>query len=209
MPEQPASAVVDRPDTWRALRDDAARHAANRRRGIAEHRPEVAVLSCSDARVPPSVVFGRPAGDLFVVRIAGNTAPPDVMASLEYAVTELGVETLVVLGHTGCGAVAAALDGSCDGSLAPVVAPICELAAHTGCDDPSELTRLNVAATVQVLADASPAIADAISHDRLTVHGAVYDLATGELVDVDTVDADPCSGSAPDPHPTPPPEESP
>jgi carbonic anhydrase len=205
MSEQSAAVLADRSDTWRALLDDAARHASRRPRGVAEHRPRVAVLSCSDARVPPSVVFGRPAGELFVVRIAGNTASPAAVASLDYAVANLGVDTLVVLGHTGCGAVAAALDGTCEGSLAPVVAPLCELAAAAGCDDPTELSRLNVAATVHGLADASPAIADAIAHDRLTVHGAVYDLATGELIDVDHVDveSDPNPVSAPDPVPDP------
>ena len=172
-------------DAWPELLDAAARHAAEREHGIAEHRPQVAVLSCSDARIPPSVVFGRPAGDLFVVRIAGNTAADTAVASLEYAVTVLEVPTLVVLGHTGCGAIAAALDGVCDGSLAPVVEPLCELASRTGCGDPSELSRLNVAATIDGLAAASPAIAEAIAGGRLAVHGAVYDLATGELDGVD------------------------
>lgn len=220
MPEPSGTALAERSDdTWRALLDDAARHAASRPRGVAEHRPRVAVLSCSDARVPPSVVFGRPAGELFVVRIAGNTAPAAAVASLEYAVVHLGVDALVVLGHTGCGAVAAALDGACVGPLAPVVAPLCELASRSGCDDPTELSRLNVSATRRRLAETSPAIADAIAHERLTVHGAVYDLATGELVDVDTVDVapDPISASVPDPasdptpkpHPSQPPEETP
>lgn len=172
-------------DAWPDLVDAAARHAAERELGVAKHRPQVAVLSCSDARIPPSVVFGRPAGDLFVVRIAGNTAADTAVASLEYAVTALEVPTLVVLGHTGCGAIAAALDGACDGSLAPVVEPLCALAERTGCDDPSELSRLNVAATIEGLAAASPAIAEAIASGRLAVHGAVYDLATGALDDVD------------------------
>lgn len=220
MPEPSGTALAERSDdTWRALLDDAAHHAASRPRGVAEHRPRVAVLSCSDARVPPSVVFGRPAGELFVVRIAGNTAPAAAVASLEYAVVHLGVDALVVLGHTGCGAVAAALDGACAGPLAPVVAPLCELASRSGCDDPTELSRLNVAATRRRLAETSPAIADAIAHERLTVHGAVYDLATGELVDVDTVDVapdpipasvpDPASDLTPKPHPSQPPEETP
>jgi len=190
MPETVTDTPTDaRNETWRILRDDAARHAASRRRGVADHRPQVAVLACSDARVPPSVVFDRPAGDLFVVRIAGNTAAPTAVASLEYAVAHLGVDTIVVLGHTGCGAVAAALAGACDGTLAPVVAPLCELAEQSGCDEPTELSRLNVGATARTLVATSPAIADAVAHGRLSVHGAVYDLATGDLTDVDPDDA--------------------
>jgi carbonic anhydrase len=77
-----------------------------------EHAPKAAILACSDARVPPSVIFDQPAGSLFVVRIAGNTASAAALASLDYAVAKLGVEVLIVLGHTSCGAVQAAAAGT-------------------------------------------------------------------------------------------------
>lgn len=148
--------------------------------GMPEHRPSVAVLACSDARVPPSIVFDQPAGELFVVRVAGNTAAASVRASLAYAIDELGVDLLVVLGHTGCGAVAAAASGTCTGELAPVVGPICRLASEHPSATPAELERLNVAETVADLSRHG-ATAAAAQDGRLQIVGAVYDLERAAL----------------------------
>ena len=183
-------------ETWRRMRAASDARAAGTD-APPEHRPRVAVLSCSDARVPPSLVFDRPAGELFAVRIAGNTAAPAAVASLEYAVEHLGVELLVVLGHSGCGAVAAALDGTCDGSLEPIVSPLCSLARRSGLTDAATLTERNVAATIDDLTAASPAIAAARTQGRLAVRGAVYDLATGRVTDVDTNHPDPAPAAIP------------
>ena len=74
--------------------------------------PMVAILSCSDCRVDPEKIFNLSIGDAYVVRIAGNSASDSaVCGSLEYAVGKLNVKALLVLGHTGCGAVRAVLDG--------------------------------------------------------------------------------------------------
>ncbi|WP_348519681.1 carbonic anhydrase [Bifidobacterium sp. ESL0769] len=72
-------------------------------------QPDAAVLSCSDSRVPPEIIFDQGLGDMFTVRTAGQTLDDAVIASLEYAVTHLGVSVLVVLGHEHCGAVASAV----------------------------------------------------------------------------------------------------
>lgn len=72
--------------------------------------PYAIVLSCSDSRVPPELVFDKAPGDLFVVRVAGNTVDPIILASIEYAVVHLGAPLIVVLGHERCGAVTAAVD---------------------------------------------------------------------------------------------------
>jgi carbonic anhydrase len=71
--------------------------------------PKVAVLSCADSRVIPEVIFGAKVGELFVVRIAGNIASTDAIASLEYAVKYLGVKEIIVLGHEFCGAVSSTI----------------------------------------------------------------------------------------------------
>ena len=75
-------------------------------------RPFAAVLGCSDARVPVELIFNEGPNDLFVVRVAGNTLGPDVLGSLKYAVDHLGdsIKLIVVLGHSGCGALTAAVD---------------------------------------------------------------------------------------------------
>ena len=72
--------------------------------------PKAIVLSCSDSRVPPELVFNQGLGDLFAVRTAGETLSPEVIASIEYAVAKLGSHLIVVLGHSNCGAVKAAIE---------------------------------------------------------------------------------------------------
>ncbi|GAX73192.1 hypothetical protein CEUSTIGMA_g645.t1 [Chlamydomonas eustigma] len=76
-----------------------------------KQKPMAAILSCADSRVPPEIVFDVGFGDIFVCRIAGNLATAEEIASLEYAVLELGVKVIMVMGHTSCGAVKAALTG--------------------------------------------------------------------------------------------------
>jgi len=71
-------------------------------------KPFAVILSCSDSRVPPEVLFDQGIGDLFVVRIAGNVATPDALGSIEYAVDHLDAKLVVVMGHRRCGAVQAA-----------------------------------------------------------------------------------------------------
>lgn len=145
------------------------------------HRPRAAILACSDARVPPSVVFDQEAGSLFVIRIAGNTAGPAAQASLEYAVAELGVDLIVVLGHTSCGAVTAAASGTCGGHLAPIVEPICQIARCHPDASIDELAALNVAGAMADLAAHEGPIAAAIADGRLEIRGALHDLVTGRL----------------------------
>ncbi len=188
-------------DVWRDLIAGAERSATAGRAAMQEHHPSVAVLSCSDARVPPSVVFDQPAGELFVVRIAGNTASATAIASLEYAVAHLGVDLIVVLGHTHCGAVGAAADGVCSGVLSPVVGPICELVRDHPEATRTELEAMNVARTVEVLTQAGGAITARHLDVSLDIKGAVFDLDRGVLRPV-SPDADRSLLSTRSSHPT-------
>src|SRR6185436_13313369 len=76
-----------------------------------KQEPFAAVLSCADSRVPVEFVFDQSIGHIFVVRVAGNIAAPEITASLEYGVAVLGTKVLIVLGHSNCGAVKAAIAG--------------------------------------------------------------------------------------------------
>src|SRR5690606_9640917 len=102
----------------------------DRRLEIARNQQPMAVLvSCSDSRVPPELLFGRGLGELFIVRNAGNTVDSVALGSIEYAVHVLGVRLIVVLGHQRCGAVQAAMDvverdATFPGSLGQLVEPI-------------------------------------------------------------------------------------
>ncbi len=146
-----------------------------------EHRPHTAVLTCADARVSPAVIFDQPAGSLFVVRIAGNTPTPAAVASLDYAVDELGVELIVVLGHTDCGAVAAACAGVCGGYLEAVTSSICAGVDRRPCTDPDRLAAANARSTVRTLAAGPSPTGRAVRSGRVAIEGAVYDLATDDI----------------------------
>ncbi len=153
----------------------------NGSRRPSRHEPKAAILACSDARVPPSVIFDQPAGNLFVVRIAGNTAVPSALASLDYAVAKLGVDLIIVLGHTSCGAVTAAVDGICGGHLEPIVAPICAIAKANPDVDVDRISALNVANTMRALAEHDGPVGHATAAGQLEIRGAVHDLITGRL----------------------------
>ena len=147
---------------------------------IPPHRPQVAVLTCADARVSPARLFDLPDGALFVVRVAGATATTEAVASLTYAVQQLGVATVVVLGHTHCGAVTAALDVGTDPDIEPLVAPI-RPSLEQGCGDLECAVPAHVAATVTALVDGPGPLGTALRDGRVTAHGAVVDLIDGSL----------------------------
>jgi carbonic anhydrase len=169
--------------TWTALKA-----ACDTRAEVAElpaHQPAAAVLTCSDARLSPARRFGVPEGSLFVVRVAGNLASPEAVASLTYATEYLGVETVVVLGHDHCGAVEAALACSSDPALACIVDPIrASLAQSPACADTPCAVERNVASVLQVLRDDPGPLGDAIREGRVALHGAVIDLVTSSTTDI-------------------------
>jgi carbonic anhydrase len=152
--------------------------------------PIVAVLSCSDSRVAPELVFDQSPGDVFVVRLAGNFLNDDSFASLEYAVKFLGAPLVMVLGHTNCGAVAAAVKvvqehAELPGHLPDLVKSIepAVIVAHE--KHPSDLVTAtieeNVRLNVKRLDADSPIMTDALAAKKIDVVGGIYDLATGKV----------------------------
>jgi len=167
-----------------------------RRSALAEGQaPFAAILGCADSRVPPEIIYDEGLGNLFVARIAGNTAAdPIVAGSLEYSITQLGSVAIVVLGHERCGAVRAAIDVVTKGTQLPgdlpaVVAPIipsvdAAVAAGTPSDELLDVvTKNNVDATVRALSD-NPALAPLISEGKLKVVGQEYLLRSGKAASV-------------------------
>jgi carbonic anhydrase len=147
----------------------------------AGQRPIAVVLTCADSRVAPEIVFDNGLGMLFVIRVAGNVGGPAVYASMEYALAELKTPLIVVLGHTSCGAVAAALKGTEPPSdnLKHLISLI-----HTGGDLPKETAldtavRNNVQHQTQLLTKNSSIIRDFAASGRVKIVPAVYDLKTG------------------------------
>lgn len=136
------------------------------------------MLCCSDARVLPTAIFDAGVGELFVVRVAGNTLTAEARASLDYAINSLGVGLIVVLGHTECGAVGAACAGVEDRDLAPILAPIAARLEPGETASVNDLVERNVAAVVAEIAESPSAIGLAARAGTATVIGAIYDLAT-------------------------------
>jgi carbonic anhydrase len=161
--------------------------------------PFAAVLGCSDSRVPVEAVFGQGPGQLFVVRVAGNVVTPTQLGSLEFAVVELGTRLIVVMGHTGCGAVAHTLTsvacgdvGDPDGHFGSITEHISRalLQASSGeqglvVPDPEEAVELNVRHSCAELARLSSILAERLGSGALSVVGAVYDLDSGRVDFVD------------------------
>ena len=159
--------------------------------------PFAAVLACSDSRVPVEAIFSQGPGEIFVVRVAGNVVGPVQLGSLEFAVDELGIQLIMVMGHTGCGAIGAALASAADGAPAPdegsenidaLLEPILEvLTKETGslpaaASLPSDTAvRLNVRGACDGLLDQSPVLAARAQAGELLVVGSIYDLKTGRV----------------------------
>ena len=147
-----------------------------------EHQePFAAILSCADSRVPVELLFDQSIGHLFVVRVAGNIATPDTIASLEYGGAVLGIKTIIVLGHSNCGAVKATIAGKAvPGQISGLYQYIHP--AIAGADgDLAKATRQNAVLQASVLHDASPVLGGLVSEKKLSIHAAAYDVGTGKV----------------------------
>jgi carbonic anhydrase len=165
-----------------------ARHdLTTERKALTEtQHPQVAVLSCSDSRVPPELVFDVGLGDLFVVRTAGEDDDPISIGSLEYAVEHLGSIVIVVMGHQRCGAVTAACSGGKTESvnLDAMIAPILRSCAKTDGAKPDSLDiaiRDHVHTVAQEILARSELLRKSSAEGKLTVIEAYYSLDTGEV----------------------------
>lgn len=113
--------------------------------------PFAVVVTCADSRVSPEAIFDQGIGDLFVIRVAGNVASSEVVASVQYAVLSLGVELVVMLGHQSCGAVSAALSPSGGSAPAELAALVDMIKASI---KPKKRSRKKTDVTDKVLAEA-------------------------------------------------------
>jgi carbonic anhydrase len=151
--------------------------------------PYAAILSCADSRIAPEYAFDSGRGDLFVCRVAGNFANEDIIASLEYAVANLGAPLIMVLGHDSCGALDATLKSLKDGTTLPghlpalvagLAAAVKDSAGETG-DPLANAIRRNVVRNVAALKDATPILSAAVAAQKLRVVGGIYRLKDGRV----------------------------
>ena len=152
--------------------------------------PVAGILSCADSRVPPEIIFDQGPGDLFVSRDAGNVVSNYGLASFEFAVTSLGIPLIVVVGHTGCGAVATALGASTSrkdlpGHLPELVKAIEPAVITAHGRHPGDLLAASIEENVRLgmkrLKTQSKIIGDAVTSGKVGIAGGVYDLETGAV----------------------------
>ena len=198
----PATAVARSPgpgpatpeEALRALVAGNQRFAANRPTSIAENleilkaktadkqHPFAAILGCADSRVPVELVFDQSIGELFVARLAGNLATPEIIASLEYAVAVLGVKAVLVLGHANCGAVKASMKAETVpgqiSSLYPHIRPAIERSGG----NVDRAIAANAQFQAELLRTSSTVIRDALEQRKIDVRSAVYELASGQVM---------------------------
>jgi carbonic anhydrase len=151
--------------------------------------PYAAILSCADSRIAPEYAFDSGRGDLFVCRVAGNFANTESVASLEYAVAELGAPLILVLGHDACGAVSATIKSLKDNttlpghlpSLVEGIAPAVKAVSQQAGDTLANAIRQNVIDNVAKLSSATPILSAAVAQNKLKVVGGIYRLADGRV----------------------------
>jgi len=151
--------------------------------------PFAGILSCADSRVAPEYAFDCGRGDLFVVRVAGNFAEEDGIASFEYTVKFLGTPLLVVLGHDNCGAVSAAIKTVKDGAELPGhlpqlvehIRPAVQAALPESGDLLDNAIRENVLLNVEKLKMATPILSQYVAANKVLVAGGIYKLADGHI----------------------------
>ena len=184
------------------LRDQPFHGMLDRQRRIAiarEQHPIAVLISCSDSRVPPELLFGRGLGELFIVRNAGNTVDTTALGSVEYAIEHLGVPLVIVLGHERCGAVQAAVSVVKDGArfngalgqmIEPIIPAVLEAQGEAlqgkapqgkDWDLLDQSVRANVRRVVERLKRSGPTLSDPLSRGTLKIIGARYDLDDGDV----------------------------
>ncbi len=152
---------------------------------VSGQHPHAEILSCSDSRVPPEIVFDQGLGDLFIIRVAGNVASDVEIGSLEYGAEHLHIPLLVVLGHESCGAVTAAVQGDLPeghiAALVDLIKPAVEKTRGMPGDPVANAVRLNVEMVVKQLRSSNPILSELVAHGKLRIVGAVYSIETGSV----------------------------
>lgn len=150
-------------------------------RTVGKQEPFAAVLACADSRVPVELIFDQTIGHIFVTRVAGNIVTPEIIASLEYGVGVLGVKALLVLGHSSCGAVKAAMKADTVPGQISTLYPHLRQAVQQSDGNFEKAIEANAEIQAELLRSSSTVIRDSVNAGKLKVEAGVYDLATGKV----------------------------
>lgn len=154
-------------------------------------KPYAIILSCSDSRVPPEIIFDKALGEIFVVRVAGNVPDPIVLGSIEYAAEHIGSPLIMVLGHERCGAVTAAVDakGKPEGNIGAIIKSIAPAVKQAKKEaqgkDKAQLIETAIDDNIKLVASnltkQSPVIKHLVREGKLKIVTAKYDLDDGKV----------------------------
>lgn len=153
--------------------------------GLNGQNPKAIVIGCADSRVPPELIFDQGLGDLFVLRVAGNIVDDAIIGSVEYAVAHLETPLLMVLSHTNCGAIGAAISTPASqapghvGSLIEAIQPAIENVRGLEGDFQDNATKENARLVAESLKGQGEIIKNAYNNEKLEIVAAYYDLETG------------------------------
>jgi len=152
---------------------------------LTNQKPFAVIVACSDSRVPPEIVFDQSLGDLFVVRVAGNIVDDFAVGSIEYGVNILGANLVLVLGHSNCGAVDAALKGmKFDNHIQEVlnaIQPAIAVTKGEAGDLLEKATKANVKIVEDKLKTSKPLLAKLLEEGKLRISGGYYSLESGKV----------------------------
>jgi carbonic anhydrase len=165
-------------DTLTACEQDLAILKQNT---IEKQEPFAAVLSCADSRVPVELIFDQTIGHIFATRIAGNIATSEIIASLEYGAGVLGIKVILVMGHAGCGAVKATIQGKEVPGQISALYPHIQPAVNQAGNNLEAATKANAKIQAALLRQSSTVISGLVKENKLKVVAAYYDLSSGAV----------------------------
>lgn len=158
----------------------------NLRRDLAVgQEPFAAVLSCADSRVPVEILFDQTIGHIFVTRVAGNMVTPEIIASLEFGVEVLGTKVIMVVGHSDCGAVKAAIANKQVPGQISALYQYLRAAVDEAGPDTKAVTKANAKIQARLLSEGSTVVASKIKEGQLKVVAGYYDIGTGVVTVLD------------------------
>jgi carbonic anhydrase len=189
-PDQIVETMRQGNERFRAGKVSPHDYLAQKRATIAGQYPAAAILSCIDSRAPAEIILDAGIGDTFSARIAGNIANDDLLGSLEFACAVAGAKLVLVMGHTGCGAIKGAIDGAQLGHLTGLlnkIKPAVDATHFEGArtsknaEFVDEVAKTNVRLTVEAIRERSAVLAKLEKDGEIKIVGSMYHLAGGRV----------------------------
>lgn len=189
-PEEAVQRLIDGNARYVANAPINTDYSVDRANRSAGQQPFAAIVSCSDSRVAPELIFDQGPGELFVIRVAGNFISEEGLATLEYGVAALGIKTILVLGHNNCGAVSATITSIADNELPPGHLPslvnairpaVYDVMAQEPADLLKAATAQNAKRNAERAMSEGPILSEAAAAGKLNAIAGIYDIATGKV----------------------------